>query len=45
MHGLLAKIPGIQNNVNITNVNSVIQNKECGSKLNLQDLDVPAEYR
>ena len=44
-HGLLAKISGIQNNVNITNVNSVIQNKECHSKLNLNDLDVPAEYR
>ena len=36
-HGLLAKITGIQNNVNITNVNSVIQNKECDSKLNLND--------
>ena len=44
-HGLLAKISGIQNNVNITNVNSVIQNKECDSKLSLKDLDVPAEYR
>ena len=44
-HGLLAKISGIQNNVNITNVNSVIQNKQCDSKLNLNDLDVPAEYR
>ena len=44
-HGLLAIISGIQNNVNITNVNSVIQNKECDSKLNIQDLDVPAEYR
>ena len=44
-HGLLANISGIENNVNITNVNSVIQNKECDSKLNLQDLVVPAEYR
>ena len=44
-HGLLAKISGIQNNVNITNVNSVFQNKECDSKLNIKDKDVPAEYR
>ena len=44
-HGLLAKVSGIQNNVNITNVNSVVQNKECYSKLNLKDIDVPAEYR
>ena len=39
-HGLLAKISGTQNNVN-----SVFQNKECDSKLNLKDMDVPAEYR
>ena len=44
-HDLLAKFSGIQNNVNITNENSVIQNKECDSKLNVQDLDVTAEYR
>ena len=44
-HGLLAKISGIQNNVNITNVNSVFQNQKCDSKLNLKDIDVPAEYR
>ena len=37
---MLAKISGIQNNVN-----SVFQNKECDSKLNLKDIDVPAEYR
>ena len=42
---MLAKISGIQNNVNITNVNSVFQNKECDSKLNLKDIDVPSEYR
>ena len=42
-HGLLAKISGIQNNVNITNINSVFQNKECDSKLNLKDIDVPTE--
>ena len=44
-HGLLAKISGIQNNVNITNVNSVIQNKDFDSKLNLNDLDVPEKNR
>ena len=44
-HGLLAKISGIQNNVNITNVISVFQNKDCDSKLNLKDINVPAEYR
>ena len=44
-HGLLAKISGIQNTVNITNVNSVFQSKECDSKLNLKDIDVPIEYR
>ena len=42
---MLAKISGIQNNVNITNLNSVFQNKECDGKLNLKDLDVPAAYR
>ena len=44
-HGLLAKLSGIQNSVNITNINSVIQNKESNSKFNLKDLNVPAECR
>ena len=39
-HGLLAKISRIQNNVN-----SLFQNKECDSKFNLKEIDVPAEYR
>ena len=42
-HGLLAKITGIQNNV--PTVNSVIQNKQWENKLNLNDLDVPQQYR
>ena len=42
-HGLLAKISGIQNNV--ASVNSVIQNKNCETKLDLKDLDVPEQYR
>ena len=42
-HGLLAKISGIQNNV--ARVNSVIQNKNCETKLDLKDLDVPEQYR
>ena len=42
-HGLLAKISGIQNNV--ASVNSVIQNKNCETKLDLKDLDVPKQYR
>ena len=42
-HGLLAKIAGIKNNV--STVNSVIQNNQCESKLNLNDLDVPQQYR
>ena len=43
LHGLLAKISGIQNNV--ANVNSVIKNKPCNNKLDLKDLDVPGQYR
>ena len=43
IHGLLAKFTGIQNNV--STVNSVIQNTQCESKLNLNDLDVPRQYR
>ena len=42
-HGLRANITGIQNNV--STVNSVIQNNQCESKLNLNDLDVPQQYR
>ena len=42
-HGLLAKITGIRNNV--SNINSVIENKQAESKLNLNDLDVPEKYR
>ena len=42
-HGLLAKISGIQNKV--ANVNSVIKNKPCSDKLDLNDLDVPEQYR
>ena len=42
-HGLLGKNSGIQNNV--ANVNSVIQNKNCETKLDLKDLDVPEQYR
>ena len=42
-HGLLANISGIQNNV--ASVNSVIQNKNCETKLDLKDLDVPEQYR
>ena len=44
-HGLLAKISGIQNNVAIVKFNSVIQNKNCETKLDLKDLDVPEQYR
>ena len=40
---MLAKISGIQNNV--ASVNSVIQNKNCETKLDLKDLDVPEQYR
>ena len=42
-HGLLAKIMGIENNV--LTVNSVIQNNQWENKLNLNDLDVPQQYR
>ena len=42
-HGLLAKLAGIKNNV--STVNSIIQNNQCESKLNLNDLDVPQQYR
>ena len=42
-HGLLAKITGIQDNV--PTVNSVIRNKQWENKLNLNDLDVPQQYR
>ena len=42
-HGLLAKISGIQNNV--ASVKSVIQNKNCETKLDLKDLGVPEQYR
>ena len=42
-HGLLARISGIQNNV--ASVNSVIQNKSCETKIDLNDLDVPEQYR
>ena len=42
-HGLLAKLLGIQNNV--ASVNSVIQNKNCETKLDLKDLDVPEQYK
>ena len=42
-HGLLARISGIQNNVAC--VNSVIQNKSCETKTDLNDLDVPEQYR
>ena len=42
-HGLLAKNSGIQNNV--ASVNSIIQNKNCETKLDLKDLDVPEQYR
>ena len=42
-HGLLAKFSDIQKDV--TTVNSVIQNKDCESKLNLKGLDVPEQYR
>ena len=42
-HGLLAKITGIQNNV--STVNSVIKNNHSKDKLNLNDLDVPQQYR
>ena len=42
-HGLLAKITGIQNNV--STVNSVIKNNQSKDKLNLNDLDVPQQYR
>ena len=42
-HGLLAKITGIQNNV--STVNSVIKNDQSKDKLNLNDLDVPQQYR
>ena len=40
---MLANILGIQNNV--ASVNSVIQNKNCETKLDLKDLDVPEQYR
>ena len=40
---MLAKISDIQKNV--TTVNSVIQSTDCGSKLNLKDLDVPKQHR
>ena len=39
----LEKNSGIQNNV--ANVNSIIQNKNCETKLDLKDLDVPEQYR
>ena len=42
-HGLLAKITGIQNNV--STVNSIIKNNQSKDKLNLNDLDVPQQYR
>ena len=42
-HGLLANVSGIPNNV--ASVNSVIQNKNCETKLDLKDLDVPEQYR
>ena len=42
-HGLLANITGIQNSV--PTVNSVIQNKQWENNLNLNDLDVPQQYR
>ena len=42
-HGLLAKITGTQNNV--STVNSVIQNNQSKDKLNLNDLDIPQQYR
>ena len=42
-HGLLAKITGIQNNV--STVNSVIKNNQSKDKLNLNDLDIPQQYR
>ena len=42
-HGLLAKLSEIRNNV--ASVNSVIQNKNCETKLGLNDLDVPEQYR
>ena len=42
-HGMLANISGIQNNV--ASVNSVIQNKNCETKLDLKDLYVPEQYR
>ena len=42
-HGLLATITGIQNNV--STVNSVIKNNQSKDKLNLNDLDVPQQYR
>ena len=41
--GLLTKCSGIQNNV--ASVNSVIQNKNCETKLDLKDLDAPEQYR
>ena len=40
---MLARISGIQNNV--ASVNSVIQNKSCETKIDLNDLDVPEQYR
>ena len=42
-YGLLAKITGIQNNLSI--VNSVIKNNQSNDKLNLNNLDVPQQYR
>ena len=42
-HGLLAKITGIQNNV--SPVNSIIENNKSEDKFNLNDLDVPQQYR
>ena len=42
-HGLLANISRIPKNV--TQVNSVIKNNINGSKLDLNDLDVPEKYR
>ena len=41
-HGLLAKISGIQNNV--ASIYSVIQNKNCETKLDIKDLSVPEQY-
>ena len=41
-HGLLAKLSGIQNNV--ASIYSVIQNKNCETKLDIKDLSVSEQY-